>query len=103
MELSKKLKCISMRNGIEKWAEEDRVNNLMEALQKPNCPQFINLDGELINRVDIIGVFNADTMADHKRRKNGQWQCHCGKWNDKFEKCKCIISNSKQIIQGMVG
>jgi len=88
-EISKKLVCVLLRVGIELWMEEDRAKNLMAVLKLPNPPQFIEFEGQLINRSDISGVFDALTMEERTRRKNGQWKCDYNEWHDKGSKCYC--------------
>lgn len=78
-----------MRNGIELWAESERLSNLINALQSIKESKFIEYDGQLINTADITGIFNADVMSDFTRKKNGQWKCSYGTWHDKGEKCDC--------------
>jgi len=92
-ELSKNLKCIVLRNGIEIWKEEERLNDLIKKLSFNQKVGFIKIDGELINSADIIGIFSGQTMEDYTRRKNGQWKCKYGNWHDKGEKCNCEFYN----------
>ena len=87
-ELTKSLMCVSMRNGIEVWKEEDRMINLIEELVGGKVG-FIKVDNLLINSVDITGIFDPETMQDQTRRKNGQWKCRHGTWHQKEEKCSC--------------
>ena len=97
-EISKKLKCIVMRNSVEIWKEEERINDLIQGLVSGKKVGFIKIDDEIINSVDIVGIFTAQTMEDLTRRKNGQWQKD-GKWYNKGDRvCKCgnIIPYGKQ-------
>lgn len=91
-ELSKKLVCVSMRNGAEVWIEEEKLGNLESMLEKS---RFIKIDGQLINSADVVGVFDANTMADVIRRKNGQWKDEKGGWHDKGDRicprCKVVL------------
>lgn len=89
-EISVCLVCVSLRNGVEIWIEKDKAESLMAALSSPNPPQFIKYGGRLLNRADIVGVFEASDMDSLTRRKNGQWKCASGKWHDKGEKCECL-------------
>jgi hypothetical protein len=94
-QLSKNLMCIVIRGGIEKWVEKEKSDTLSSALKRKDCPQFIEYEGEMINRADITGIFSADTMQEKTRQKNGQWKCQYGEWHDKFEKCtdECKINS----------
>jgi len=93
--LSKELVAIVIRSGIEIWVEKERADNLIQLLKSENCPQFIEYENQIINKADITGIFNPQTMDERTRRKNGQWQCNNGKWHEKFEKCLC---NQKERI-----
>ena len=85
-----------MRNGVEIWKEDNRLNNLTKVLTGGNKIGFIEIDDELINSADIVGIFTAKTMEDLKRRKNGQYKCRFGVWHDKGEYCDCK-SNQERI------
>ncbi len=88
-ELTKNLHCIVMRNGVQIWAEEDRVRKLMAVFGQPNAPQFIEYDGRFLNKADLVGVFSARDMEETTRRKNGEWKCDWGFWHNKGTGCNC--------------
>jgi len=88
-EISKNLKCVVMRNGIEIWKEDDRLTDLAKKLSSGQKIGFIQIDDELINSADIVGIFSANTMQNMIRRENGQWKCKYGTWHDKGERCDC--------------
>lgn len=88
-ELAMDLMCIAMRNGVELWMESDKANKLQEALQGITQSKFVRYEGQTINTADIVGVFNAKTMEEYKRRKNGEWQCRYGNWHDRQQECSC--------------
>lgn len=87
-ELSKELMCVQIRSGVEIWVEKDRAANLMKLLTTADT-KFIEFDGQIFNRADIVGVFTATTMEELTRRKNGQWKCAKGAWHDKRQDCEC--------------
>lgn len=89
-ELSNQMSCISIRNGVEIWLETDRASSLVKLLTAPNPPQFVEFDGRLINRADLVGVFTAIDMAEVNRRKNGQWKCVENNWHARDIKCYCV-------------
>jgi len=89
-EVSKNLKCLVMRNGIEIWKESERLTELTMTLTQGKKIGFIKVDDEMINSVDIVGIFTADTMDEMTRRKNGQFKCNYGNWHERKEKCECI-------------
>lgn len=78
-----------MRSGVEIWIEAERAENLQNALQGITQSKFIRHDGQTINTADIVGIFYASTMAEHTRRKNGEWQCPSGTWHKRKEDCEC--------------
>src|SRR3990167_2012603 len=87
LELSKNLKCVVLRNGIELWREAVRLDNLSRQLCEMKTSNFIKMDDELINSADITGIFSAATMEELKRRKNGQWKCKWGFWHEQKMPC----------------
>ncbi len=97
-ELSKNLKCISIRNGVEIWLEHDRAENLIRALENLTDKKFINIDGQIINTSDIVGVFDAVTMADTTRRKNFEWKCKKGTWHAKNQLCDCSSQAEEFVV-----
>ena len=97
-QLTKRLLCISMRNNVEIWVEEDRAKNLVETLERSTSHKFIRVDSELLNSADVVGVFTAQTMSDATRRKNGMWQCSQGNWHDKGERdCSCLDKATRSL------
>ena len=86
-ELSKNLMCISIKGNIEIWIEEERINGLITKLN--DKPGFIEIDGQIVNSYDIIGVFDASTMYDAQQRRKGSWMCGKGNWHLRNETCEC--------------
>ena len=78
-----------MRNSAEIWKEEERLNDLGEKLTSGRKIGFIKVDDEIVNSVDIIGIFSAQTMEDRVRRQNGEWKCGYDIWHKRGEKCDC--------------
>ena len=88
-EISKSLRCVLLRNGVEIWREQDRMEVLGESLIGSQKVGFIKVDGEIINAADITGIFTPETMDALTRRKNGQWRCVLGQWHDRGARCYC--------------
>jgi hypothetical protein len=86
-----------MRNGVEIWKEEERINELIKALQVGKVG-YVTIDGEVINSVDIVGIFSPETMADYTNRKNGMWKCKFGKWHNRGSYCNCVERRAKEKI-----
>lgn len=95
-QLAKQLMCIQMRSGVEIWVEKERVETLQDILTKITGSKFITFDDQTINTADIVGIFAANTMEAHTRRKNGQWQCSVrGEYHDRGEKCECVTEETE--------
>ena len=94
-ELSKNLKCIVMRSGVEIWVEGDRAEILQGVLDKITEHKFIRYEGDTINTADITGIFGADAMEDKTRRKNGEFKCKQNEWHMRNEKCECLTPEQK--------
>lgn len=101
MNLSKNLMCIQMRSGVEVWLEDDRATNFKNVLLNTTSSKFVQLDREIINTADVVGVWTGETMETVTRRKNGQVKCSFGSWHDKGQKCDCadprIIQREKEL------
>lgn len=87
-EITKDLKCLVLRNGIEMWKEKERLDHLIGSLEGN---KFIAIDDEMINIADIVGVFSPITMEDMTRRKNGEWKCRNNVWHGPRKKCLCHL------------
>jgi len=83
-EISKDLRCISIRNGVEVYIENDALEKLRPALE---TKKFIEVKDRIINTADIMGIFKAGDIEDIMRRKNGQFKCKYGHWHEKGDKC----------------
>lgn len=94
--VSKELAIISIRNGVQLSIEKDRLEGIENIIEKR---KFINVDGRLINRADMVGIFKPEDMEAVTRRANGQWQKD-GKWYNKGDRvcpnCKNIVPHGKQ-------
>ena len=101
-EISKKLMCILMRENLEIWIEEEKLEPLMAMLE---TRRFIKIENRVINTADISGIYPASDMEDRTRRKNGQWKdeegiwrnrgewkCDYNNWHTKGDFCKCTNS-----------
>ena len=86
-EITKELMCIKVREGMEVWVEKEKIENLIAMLINHRTGKFIKVEGELINTVDVVGIFTAETMEDITRRKNCQWKCLYNFWHSKGEEC----------------
>jgi hypothetical protein len=95
-ELAKNLMCVCMRNKVEIWVEKEKIEKLKEILANTTGNRFIDFDGQSINTADVIGIFDAQTMEEMTRRKNGQWKCDQGNWHNRYENCQCP---PKEIIE----
>jgi len=83
--------------------EKESADKLRQTLNQPTCPQFIEYNGRLINKADMVGIFEAVDLQEQTRRRNGQWKCKEGNWHDRGEKCECVarevIEQNKKIAE----
>jgi hypothetical protein len=59
MKLAKQQKCILLRSGIQIWIDENKINNLLTAINQ-NKSVLIEINKEYLNTADISGIFSAD-------------------------------------------
>jgi hypothetical protein len=78
-----------MRNGVEIWIEKDRASNLIDQIEKRRESKFVKIDEQILNTADIVGIFDAKTMEEMTRRRNGEWLCKWNEWHNRGEKCFC--------------
>lgn len=97
-EIAKVSVCIQLRSGVEIWVEEERGVKFMALLSSANAPQFVEYEGRLINKADVVGVFKPSDMEASVRRRNGEWTCQLGSWHSKGEKCQCITKSEKALL-----
>ena len=100
-EVSKELKCLVLRNGVEIWKEASRLDDLASSLTSDRIIGFIKIDDEIVNSVEIVGIFNSQSMEEHTRRKNGEWKCSRNNWHQKGIKCECKVKemNGEQLAK----
>jgi len=98
-EVTKNLKCIRLKSGIEIWGDSERLDAFQKSLVRIEKHTFVNFDDETFNTAELEGVFTPSTLADLTRRKNGQWQCSYRNWYDKNEKCVCLSPQQIEIAQ----
>jgi hypothetical protein len=89
-ELSKELRIISIRNGVEISVERERIETLLPNIEKN---RFFEISGEIISTKDIVGIFTPQAMEDVIRRKNGQWKDKNGIWRDKGTRLCPVCGN----------
>ena len=99
-QLAVKQKCILVRGGLEVWVDEDRKKNLENILNGKS--RYLNIDGDLINTVDIVGVFSPQLLDDYKKTKRGMWKCAYEQWHQRNDGCICHQSNTRPFIATMM-
>ena len=97
--LSKSLMCVQMRSGVEIWVEGERAMRLQNILEGIRETKFIRFENQTFNTADIVGVFEASTMSDLTRRRNGEWRCGQGHWHQKGERCECLDREAESSIR----
>ena len=96
-EIVTKLYCVQVRSGVEIWLDEARAIKLQDALQEITSHKFIRYETQTINTADIVGVFEATSMEELTRRKNGQWKCSTGTWHERKTECMCSYEKEKRL------
>lgn len=97
-ELSRNLVCVQFRSGVEVWMEKERADKLSTILLEGKN-QFIEYDGRVLNRADIVGIFTALDMEELTRRKNGEWKCQYSFWHPRKEDCEHIDPKEKEAMK----
>ena len=87
-DVSKKLRCVLIRSGVELWIEEEKIEELIAIWKNSKETRVIKIGTEIINTFDIVGIFTPSVMADRTRRKNGQWKCEWNHWHNFRETCE---------------
>lgn len=87
-ELDTKRVCVLIRGDVELWIEANKRTHLQNVLADPT-KRFIEINGQLVNTFEIVGVFEPTFIEEKTRRKNGQWRCEKGKWHDRGQSCEC--------------
>jgi hypothetical protein len=87
--------CILLIGGLEYWIDIDKREMVQKEISKPE-PKFIEVEGDLINKGQVTGIFSADRMEEQKRLKLGQWKCQQGTWHDRGQKCECSKKKYKK-------
>lgn len=85
-----------MRSGVEIWDEAEKVRGFQDDLVSTTQHFFARFGEETVNTADVVGVFEAATMSDYTRRKNGQWKCNEGGWHEKNTKCDCTSRENRE-------
>lgn len=99
-QVSKSLRVILMRSGIEIWLEDDRIANVQKLLITMQSHKFIEIDDRTINTADISGIFTPQDIEEMTKRKNGNWKCKTGNWHTKKDPfCECWKDDKKTFAE----
>jgi len=94
-EITKKQKCLILRNSIEIWLDEEKWTNLENRLNN-SIGKFYAIEGRMINAADIVGLFLPVDLEEMKLRKNGKWKCDYGVWHSKGQECFCFEAKERE-------
>ncbi|NCD07234.1 MAG: hypothetical protein EOL97_14060 [Spirochaetia bacterium] len=97
-EITKQQKCIKMRNNISIWIDEEVADKIEESLKQGNSGRFIKVEGNLLNVVDITGIYTPKALDEYTREKNGEWKCKYGNWHKKGQECECNNNKRTSVI-----
>ena len=89
--ISKPQLIILLRSGVQIWVDEDKAELLKNDLVNGVLKGFAKIGGELVNTVDISGIYTPETIIELNKSKSGQWKCEHGKWIPRGKKCQCNL------------
>ena len=82
--------CIFIRPGIEIWVDEKKANSLPSDISANTANKFIKIDGNLVNTVEIVGIFKPNEIDELRKKERGMWKCKYNNWHTKTEYfCEC--------------
>jgi len=75
------MKCVLIRNfGLKIWVNTEEFEKVAEKLDN-STKKFMRIKGELINKADIVGVFNRYTMENDENESSiEEFIPRCGKF-----------------------
>lgn len=82
-EITKKQKCVCIRNGLRIWMDFDTAEKLQGILDGITEHRFIKYGERTMNTADVMGIFPSEDMELIERKERGEWQCDSGHWNAK--------------------
>lgn len=91
--------CVMLKTGIQLWIDADKRKLLVEYLKEK---EFVDVDGQLVSRYEIAGVFTPDRVDEYTKRKNGMWKCQHGTWHERYTKCHCEDPNQSETITAKI-
>lgn len=88
-ELAKEQMCIFMRSGVEIWLDKEKAQQIMDDLEKGNIDKFFQVEGQLVNVVEIVGILTPKNMEEVQKVRRGMWKCKYNQWHTKNDHCEC--------------
>ena len=95
-DIAKPQKAIKMRSGIVLWVSLETAENIENQLMNPGMQgleaKFFRLkeaNNQMINRVDIEGIYTPEQIADIAHKQKGEWHCDHGNWHGRKDQCDC--------------
>ena len=86
-QITDKIYCILLRSGIRIWVNKIGAENLTSQIEKGRS--LFEIEGQVVNRSDISGVFTADKIDELDKSKRGMWRCKYGEWHNRYDTCEC--------------
>lgn len=87
-ELTKPEMCIYLRSGIELWVEKEKATQFGDDLVS-GSKAIVKINGQYVNTVDIVGIFDPTYLEELKKRKQGKWKCNYNNWHERDGVCEC--------------
>jgi len=90
--------CIYLRNGIEIWVERNKAELFGRDLVAGN-KSIVQINGQYINTVEIVGIFDPVYLQELKYRKMGMWKCKFETWHEREGVCTCYEKQNARKTQ----
>jgi len=84
-EVSLQQKVVITRNGALFYLDLERAAKVEALLLSPSKPDYVEIDGTLIQAREITMVAPTAKVEEMNRRKKGDWQCERGHWHTRDE------------------
>lgn len=93
------MKYIQLYNKGRIPLPDARADKLAQLLVSPECPKFVEIDGEVIASSAIESVISEQRAREFDRYAAGDYVCKYGKWHRKGERCYCAQYGIPEVDQ----
>jgi len=86
-QITDKIYCILLRSGIRIWV--DKLKSIELTAQIRGGGNLFEIEGQVVNKSDISGIFTADKIDELDKEKRGMWKCKFNVWHNRYDICNC--------------